>query len=120
VHPNDHVNMGQSSNDNFPTAMHIATALEVRTHPLPSVDQLTQAIHDKAMEWVDVIKIGRTHLQDATPLTVGQEWSGWSIQLGNARSRLADALSAGHELAAGAQQSALRSTRPTASASRSP
>jgi fumarate hydratase class II len=100
VHPNDHVNMGQSSNDTFPTAMHIATAMEVTTHLLPSVDRLTQAIHDKAVEWVDVIKIGRTHLQDATPLTVGQEWSGWSCQLGDARARLTDALSAVHELAA--------------------
>jgi fumarate hydratase class II len=101
VHPNDHVNMGQSSNDTFPTAMHIATALEVTTHLLPNLDQLTQAIHDKAVEWVDVIKIGRTHLQDAVPLTVGQEWSGWAYQLRDARARVTDALSAIHELAAG-------------------
>jgi fumarate hydratase class II len=101
VHPNDHVNMGQSSNDTFPTAMHIATVLEVTEHLLPHVDQLAGAIHDKAVQWVDVIKIGRTHLQDATPLTVGQEWSGWVTQLRDARARLADALPAIYQLAAG-------------------
>jgi fumarate hydratase class II len=101
VHPNDHVNMGQPSNDTFPTAMHIATVLEVTGHLLPHVDQLAGAIHDKAVQWVDVIKIGRTHLQDATPLTVGQEWSGWATQLRDARARLADALPAIYQLAAG-------------------
>ena len=101
VHPNDHVNMGQSSNDTFPTAMHIATVLEVTGRLLPHVDQLTQTIHDKAVQWVDVVKIGRTHLQDATPLTVGQEWSGWATQLREARTRLADALHAIYQVAAG-------------------
>jgi fumarate hydratase class II len=101
VHPNDHVNMGQSSNDTFPTAMHIATVLEVTGHLLPNVDQLAAAIHDKAVQWVDVIKTGRTHLQDATPLTVGQEWSGWAHQLRDALARLADALHATYQLAAG-------------------
>ena len=101
VHPNDHVNMGQSSNDTFPTAMHIATVLEVNNRLLPHVDQLTKAIHDKAVEWVDVVKIGRTHLQDATPLTVGQEWSGWATQLRDARARLADALHSTYQVAAG-------------------
>jgi fumarate hydratase class II len=101
VHPNDHVNMGQSSNDTFPTAMHLATVLEVTGHLLPHVDQLAGAIHDKAVQWVDVVKIGRTHLQDATPLTVGQEWSGWGTQLRDARARLADALHATYQLAAG-------------------
>ncbi|MEU1945258.1 class II fumarate hydratase [Streptomyces sp. NPDC020125] len=101
VHPNDHVNMGQSSNDTFPTAMHIATVLEVTGHLLPQVDRLTQAIRTKAEAWVDVVKIGRTHLQDATPLTVGQEWSGWATQLDDARTRLADSLHAVHQLAAG-------------------
>jgi fumarate hydratase class II len=101
VHPNDHVNMGQSSNDTFPTAMHIATLLAARGHMLPSVGELADAIWAKAEEWVDVVKIGRTHLQDATPLTVGQEWSGWATQLRDARRRLERALDAVHELAAG-------------------
>ena len=85
VHPNDHVNMGQSSNDTFPTAMHIATLLEVRQHALPELGKLIDSVWAKAVEWVDVVKIGRTHLQDATPLTVGQEWSGWATQLRDAR-----------------------------------
>src|ERR1700757_5279877 len=81
VHPNDDVNMGQSSNDTFPTAMHIATVLELEGHLLPQVEALTTAIEAKANEWRDVVKIGRTHLQDAVPLTVGQEWSGYAHQL---------------------------------------
>ncbi len=101
VHPNDHVNMGQSSNDSFPTAMHIATLLAVRTHTVPRVDALADAIWNKAVGWVDVVKIGRTHLQDAVPLTVGQEWSGWATQLRDARARLEHVLEAIHELAAG-------------------
>ena len=101
VHPNDHVNMGQSSNDTFPTAMHIATLLQVRGHTIPQLNELIQAIWSKAKQWVDVVKIGRTHLQDATPLTVGQEWSGWTTQLRDARARLEQALEAVHELAAG-------------------
>ncbi|MBV9140456.1 MAG: hypothetical protein JO115_06010 [Pseudonocardiales bacterium] len=101
VHPNDHVNMGQSSNDSFPTAMHIATLLTIGGHTLPRLTDLADAIWAKAVEWVDVVKIGRTHLQDATPLTVGQEWSGWAVQLRDARDRLQRALSACHELAAG-------------------
>jgi fumarate hydratase class II len=101
VHPNDHVNMGQSSNDSFPTAMHIATLLAVTDRTLPELDALADAIWSKAVRWVDVIKIGRTHLQDATPLTVGQEWSGWATQLRQARARLDQALESIHELAAG-------------------
>jgi fumarate hydratase class II len=101
VHPNDHVNMGQSSNDTFPTAMHIATLLEVREHMLPHLGKLIDSAWAKAVEWVDVVKIGRTHLQDATPLTVGQEWSGWATQLRDARHRLETALRAIYELAAG-------------------
>jgi fumarate hydratase class II len=101
VHPNDHVNMGQSSNDTFPTAMHIATLLEIRDHTLPRLDELIDAVWAKALAWVDVVKIGRTHLQDATPLTVGQEWSGWATQLRDARGRLQRALDGVHELAAG-------------------
>ncbi len=77
VHPNDHVNMGQSSNDSFPTAMHIAAALELRHSLIPAFQQLRNALNDKAMEFKDIIKIGRTHLQDATPLTLGQEFSGY-------------------------------------------
>jgi adenylosuccinate lyase len=87
--------MGQSSNDTFPTAMHIATLLQIRDQTIPQLDQLTEAIWSKAKQWVDVVKIGRTHLQDAVPLTVGQEWSGWATQLGDARGRLERALDAG-------------------------
>jgi fumarate hydratase class II len=101
VHPNDHVNMGQSSNDTFPTAMHIATLLQLRHRTIPQLDGLIEAIWAKAKQWVDVVKIGRTHLQDAVPLTVGQEWSGWAAQGADARSRLERALDAVHELAAG-------------------
>jgi fumarate hydratase class II len=101
VHPNDHVNMGQSSNDTFPTAMHIATLIEVREHMLPQFGKLIDSVWAKAVEWVDVVKIGRTHLQDAVPLTVGQEWSGWATQLRDARHRLETALHAVSELAAG-------------------
>jgi fumarate hydratase class II len=81
VHPNDHVNMGQSSNDTFPTAMHIAAAQAVHRDLIPSVTALYEAVTEKARDWADVVKIGRTHLQDAVPLTVGQEWSGYARQL---------------------------------------
>jgi fumarate hydratase class II len=101
VHPNDHVNMGQSSNDTFPTAMHIATLLEIREHMPPRLGTLIDTVWGKAVEWVEVVKIGRTHLQDAVPLTVGQEWSGWATQLRDARHRLETALHAIEELAAG-------------------
>jgi fumarate hydratase class II len=101
VHPNDHVNMGQSSNDTFPTAMHIATLFAIREHTLPRLNELTETVWKKAVEWVDVVKIGRTHLQDAVPLTVGQEWSGWATQLRDARGRLEQSLLAVDELAAG-------------------
>src|SRR6201999_547567 len=77
VHPNDHVNMSQSSNDSFPSAMYIASALNVRQRLIPAVKSLHDAIADKAREWDHIIKIGRTHMQDATPLTLGQEWSGY-------------------------------------------
>ena len=101
VHPNDHVNMGQSSNDSFPTAMHIATLLAIREHSLPRLGELADAVWAKAVKWVDVVKIGRTHLQDATPLTVGQEWSGWATQLRDAGDRLSRSLDAVHQVAAG-------------------
>ena len=84
IHPNDDVNSGQSSNDTFPTAMHIATVLAFDRHLFPAVRELAEAIRARAREWVDVVKIGRTHLQDATPLTVGQEWSGYAAQLDQA------------------------------------
>src|ERR1700730_5026992 len=88
VHPNDDVNMGQSSNDTFPTAMHIAAVLELEERLLPHAEALAIAIEAKANEWNDVVKIGRTHLQDAVPLTVGQEWSGWAHQIRDALRRI--------------------------------
>ena len=77
VHPNDHVNMGQSSNDTFPTAMHIAAYMMATGKTIPALRRLRDAIERKSREWADVVKIGRTHLEDAVPLTVGQEWSGY-------------------------------------------
>lgn len=82
VGPNDHVNMGQSSNDTFPTAMHIAAVTELDHRLIPRVQALQSDIGSKAAQWADVVKIGRTHLEDAVPLTVGQEWSGYAAQLG--------------------------------------
>ncbi|MET1756638.1 class II fumarate hydratase [Novosphingobium sp. RD2P27] len=81
VSPNDDVNMGQSSNDTFPTAMHIATVLAIDDELLPAITRLVEVIERKADGWMDVVKIGRTHLEDAVPLTVGQEWHGWAGQL---------------------------------------
>src|SRR6266403_3349599 len=81
VHPNDHVNMAQSSNDSFPSAMYIAAAVNVKARLIPSVAALRDAITAKAQEWKDIVKIGRTHMQDATPLTLGQEWSGYAGML---------------------------------------
>jgi fumarate hydratase, class II len=101
VHPNDDVNMGQSSNDTFPTAMHIATVLELEGHLLPQVEALAAAIEAKAYEWRDVVKIGRTHLQDAVPLTVGQEWSGYAHQVRDALARIRSSEPGLLELAAG-------------------
>jgi fumarate hydratase class II len=101
VHPNDHVNMSQSSNDVVPTAMHLATVREVRERLLPGLKALREAIEAKAREWAEVIKIGRTHLQDATPLTVGQEWSGYAAQLDAAGAALLHACEGLYELAAG-------------------
>jgi fumarate hydratase class II len=101
VHPNDDVNLGQSSNDTFPTAMHIAALTTLHTRLLPSVQALQQAIEAKAREWRDVVKIGRTHLQDAVPLTVGEEWSGYAHQLSQAVDRLKASAAGLYELAAG-------------------
>jgi fumarate hydratase class II len=101
VHPNDHVNMGQSSNDTFPTAMHIAAVKEIHEHLLPSVQALQRAIENKARQWQDVVKIGRTHLEDAVPLTVGQEWSGYAHQLQQGIDRVASSAEGLYELAMG-------------------
>lgn len=92
VHPNDHVNMGQSSNDTFPTAMHIATALETTHKLLPALQYLTDALHAKERAFKDIIKIGRTHTQDATPLTLGQEFSGYRAALEYNKKRIEQAL----------------------------
>ena len=92
VHPNDHVNMSQSSNDNFPAAMYIAAAVETTKQLIPSVRKLRDALHLKAEAWMEIVKIGRTHLQDATPITLGQEWSGYVGLLDDNLLRLDDAL----------------------------
>jgi fumarate hydratase, class II len=101
VHPNDHVNMSQSSNDSFPSAMNIAAAVNVKQRLLPAVKQLHDAIAAKATEWDDIVKIGRTHMQDATPLTLGQEWSGYAGMLADDLDRLEDALKGVYRLALG-------------------
>jgi fumarate hydratase class II len=101
VHPNDHVNMSQSSNDSFPTAMNVAAAVNVKERLIPAVKTLRDAITAKATEWQDVVKIGRTHMQDATPLTLGQEWSGYADMLGDDVERIDDALKSVYRLALG-------------------
>ncbi len=101
VHPNDDVNMGQSSNDTFPTAMHIAVVTALDDHLLPQLDALAKAIEVKAADWTDVVKIGRTHLEDAVPLTVGQEWSGYAHQVRDAMADLVHARQGLMELAIG-------------------
>lgn len=101
IHPNDDVNMSQSSNDTFPTAMHIAAATEVTSRLIPAVQHLRDAIHAKALEYADVVKIGRTHLMDAVPLTLGQEFSGYVAQLDADIERLHQVLPGLYELAAG-------------------
>ncbi|WP_035353677.1 class II fumarate hydratase [Edaphobacter aggregans] len=101
VHPNDHVNMSQSSNDSFPTAMNIAAAVNVNERLVPAVRALRDAIAPKAEEWKDIVKIGRTHMQDATPLTVGQEWSGYAGMLSDNLDRIEDALKGVYRLALG-------------------
>ncbi len=92
VHPNDHVNRGQSSNDSFPTALHVAAARSASARLLPALERLEAALDDKAREWAGIVKIGRTHLQDATPLTLGQEFSGYAEQLRRCRERLGHVL----------------------------
>ena len=101
VHPNDHVNMSQSSNDTFPTAMHIACAEEVHHRLIPALQKLRNALNDKAEAWKGIIKIGRTHTQDATPLTLGQEFSGYTQQIDNGIKRVEMTLPMLMELAQG-------------------
>jgi len=101
VHPNDHVNMSQSSNDSFPSAMNIAVGVNVKQRLLPAVQSLLDAIGAKVQDWKDVVKIGRTHMQDATPLTLGQEWSGYAGVLADDIERIEDALKGVYRLALG-------------------
>jgi fumarate hydratase, class II len=101
VHPNDHVNMSQSSNDSFPSVMYIAAALNTVKRLLPAVKALHDAIDAKAKAWDDIVKIGRTHMQDATPITLGQEWSGYAGMLSDNIERMQDALKGVYHLALG-------------------
>ena len=101
VHPNDHVNMSQSSNDSFPSAMNIAAAVNVKARLSPAVKALRDAVAAKSEQWKDIVKIGRTHMQDATPLTLGQEWSGYVGMLDDDLDRLQDALKGVYRLALG-------------------
>jgi fumarate hydratase class II len=101
VHPNDHVNMSQSSNDTFPSAMYIAAAVNVKRRLLPAVTGLRDAVAVKAEDWNDIVKIGRTHMQDATPITLGQEWSGYAGMLGDNIERIKYALKGVYQLALG-------------------
>ncbi len=101
VHPNDHVNMSQSSNDTYPTAMHIACAEQVAKEVMPALQHLHTALQDKTKAFDHIIKIGRTHTQDATPLTLGQEFSGYTQQVANGVRRIKDTLSGLYELAQG-------------------
>jgi fumarate hydratase class II len=101
VHPNDHVNMAQSSNDTFPSAMNIAAAVNVKQRLIPAVANLRDAISAKAEAWEDIVKIGRTHMQDATPLTLGQEWSGYAGMLADDLERIEASLQGVYRLALG-------------------
>jgi fumarate hydratase, class II len=101
VHPNDHVNMSQSSNDSFPSAMNIAAAVNVNQRLIPAVEALHHAIAAKANQWKDVVKIGRTHMQDATPITLGEEWSGYEGMLNDNLERIDDGLHGVYRLALG-------------------
>ena len=102
VHPNDHVNMGQSSNDSFPTALHVAAARAVNDRLFPALDAMLAELQHKAKAWDDIIKIGRTHLQDATPLTLGDEFSGYAAQMARSRKRIEPVIANGmYQLAQG-------------------
>ena len=102
VHPNDHCNMGQSSNDTFPTAMHIAAVLEITNSLLPALKHMYTELENKSKEFKNIIKIGRTHTQDATPITLGQEFSGYATQMKNSIRRVEDTIPALSQLAQGA------------------
>src|SRR6202046_5887460 len=101
VNPNDHVNMAQSSNDTFPSAMYIAAAVNVKQRLIPAVTALRDAVDSKAQEWKSIVKIGRTHMQDATPLTLGQEWSGYVGMLADNLERIESSLPGVYSLALG-------------------
>jgi fumarate hydratase class II len=101
IHPSDHVNMSQSSNDTFPTAMHIAAIVDIEENLLPAVSQLAETLHDKANQYADIVKIGRTHLQDATPLTLGQEIGGWAAMLDSNINQIMESLEPLRALAIG-------------------
>ncbi|ABO47449.1 class II fumarate hydratase [Francisella tularensis] len=101
IHPNDDVNMSQSSNDTFPSAMYIATALEINNRLLPALEYMQQQLANKAKQWDDIVKIGRTHMQDAVPLTLGQEFSGYAALLENNIQRIKDTLKYVYQLALG-------------------
>ena len=101
VHPNDHVNMGQSSNDSFPTAMHISAVTELENRLLPSLEHLRKALAQKSDEFSSIIKIGRTHCQDATPVTLGQVFSGYEAQVADSIERVKGALPRLRKLALG-------------------
>jgi fumarate hydratase class II len=101
IHPNDHVNMSQSSNDTFPTAMHIAAVMDLEDNLLPALSVLAQTLHEKSKAFASIVKIGRTHLQDATPLTLGQEMSGWAAMLDSSREQITQSLEPLRNLAIG-------------------
>jgi fumarate hydratase, class II len=101
VHPNDHVNMSQSSNDSFPTAMNVAAAVNVKERLIPALEALRDAIAAKAEQWKDIVKIGRTHMQDATPITLGEEWLGYAGMLDDNLERIESALKGVYSLAIG-------------------
>ncbi len=101
VHPNDHVNLGQSSNDTFPAAIHIASAVQIKEALIPALDALRKSLHAKAVEFQDVLKIGRTHLMDATPVRLGQEFAGYARQVERSIDRANKAIKALHELPLG-------------------
>src|SRR6202163_395160 len=101
VHPNDHVNMAQSSNDSFPSAMYIAAAVNVKQRLIPAVTALRDAVDENSRAWKDIVKIGRTHMQDATPLTLGQEWSGYVGMMADDLERIESALTGVYRLALG-------------------
>ena len=101
VHPNDHVNMGQSTNDVIPSAIHIALALELHNNTLPGVRILQEELHKKSEQWCDIIKVARTHLMDATPISLGQEFGGYAAQIDDGIKRIEDTLPGLYQLQMG-------------------